>query len=57
MKSGPALERIGRGMPSIIAGGAFMVEATKLVYPPKGKVQPKRAAKPVGVLNPSAKPV
>jgi SAM-dependent methyltransferase len=57
MKSGPALERIGRRMPSFIASGAFMLEATKLVYPPKGKVQPHRAVKPVSVLNPSAKPV
>ena len=57
MKSGPALERVGRRMPSIIASGAFMVEATKLVYPPKGKVQRHRAVKPVGVLSPSAKPV
>ncbi len=57
MKSAPALERIGRGMPSFIASGAFMVEATKLVYPPKGKVLPKRSVQPVGVLNPSAKPV
>jgi SAM-dependent methyltransferase len=57
MKSGPALEKIGRGMPSFIASGAFMLEATKLVYPPKGKVQQKRAAQPVGVLNPAAKPV
>ena len=57
MKSGPALERIGRRMPTFLAGGAFMVEATKLVYPPKGEVQRHRAVKPVGVLNPSAKPV
>lgn len=57
MKSGPALERIGRRMPTIIASGAFMVEATKLVYPPKGKVQPSLERKAVGVLNPSAKPV
>ncbi|MEM9578670.1 MAG: methyltransferase domain-containing protein [Pseudomonadota bacterium] len=57
MKSGPALERIGRGMPTFIASGAFMVEATKLVYPPKGKVLPQRSVQAVGVLNPSAKPI
>ncbi|MGA9434414.1 MAG: methyltransferase domain-containing protein [Roseobacter sp.] len=57
MKSGPALERIGRRMPTFLAGGAFMVEATKLVYPPKGEVQRHRAVKPVSVLSPSAKPV
>lgn len=57
MKSAPALERIGRRMPTFLAGGAFMVEATKLVYPPKGKVQDRRLPSSVGVLNPSAKPV
>ncbi|MEM1073069.1 MAG: methyltransferase domain-containing protein [Pseudomonadota bacterium] len=57
MKSGTALENIGRRMPSFLAGGAFMVEATKLVYPPKGKVLENRLANPVGVLKPTAKPV
>ncbi|AEI94700.1 MULTISPECIES: hypothetical protein [Roseobacter] len=57
MKSGAALEKIGRRMPTFIASGAFMVEATKLVYPPKGKVEPKRRVAPVSVLKPSVKPV
>ncbi|MEE4188129.1 MAG: methyltransferase domain-containing protein [Roseobacter sp.] len=57
MKSGAALERMGRRMPTFLASGAFMVEATKLVYPPKGEVSRSRAVKQVGVLNPSAKPV
>ncbi len=57
MKSGPAFEKIGRRVPTIFAGGAFMVEATKLVYPPKGKTQTSRLKSPVGVLKPTAKPV
>ena len=57
MKSGPAFENFGRRVPTMMAGGAFMVEATKLVYPPKGKVQTARHRRPVGVLEPSAKPV
>ncbi len=57
MKSGPAFERIGRRMPSFIASGVLMLEATKLVYPPKGNVQRYRSPRMVGVLNPSAKPV
>jgi hypothetical protein len=57
MKSGGLFERIGRQMPSIVAGGAFMVEATKLVYPPKGKVERRRVLSPLGVLEPQAKPV
>jgi len=48
-------------VPAILAGGAFMVEATKLVYPPKGKVERKRARRAIGVLEgiaePQAKPV
>jgi hypothetical protein len=38
MKSSKMFERVGRTMPGMIAGGAFMVEASKLVYPPKGKI-------------------
>ena len=57
MKSGPALDRIGRQMPTFLASGAFMVEATKLVYPPKGKIETKKSVRPVGVLSPAAKPV
>lgn len=37
MKFAGLFDRVGRRMPTILAGGAFMVEATKLVYPPKGK--------------------
>ena len=44
MRSGKLFEKIGRHVPTMMAGGAFMVEVTKLVYPPKGKVSrvPKR---------------
>ncbi len=51
MKSAGLFERVGRHVPTMMAGGAFMVEATKLVYPPKGKVQPSRARKAIGVLE------
>ncbi len=57
MKSGSLFERVGRKMPSIIAGGAFMVEATKLVYPPKGRVERKRVRQTIGVMKPQPKPV
>ena len=49
MKSARVFERIGRMMPAILAGGAFMVEATKLVYPPKGTVA--RSRKRVRVME------
>ncbi len=57
MKSGPAFERFGRRMPSVLAGGAFMVEATKLIYPPKGKIARTRRPARVGVLGPTVKPI
>ena len=57
MKSGPAFEKAGRGMPALLGGGAFMVEATKLVYPPKGNIVKNRARRSVGVLEPTAKPI
>lgn len=55
MKSGPVLERVGEHMPAMIAGGAVMVEASKLVYPPKGKVARTRRA--INVLEGLGKPV
>jgi SAM-dependent methyltransferase len=55
MKSGALFERIGRGMPGLMAGGALMVEATKLVYPPKGKVA--RTRRRVSVLKGLGQPV
>ncbi|MDF1727727.1 MAG: class I SAM-dependent methyltransferase [Sulfitobacter sp.] len=42
MKSAGVFERVGQSLPSIVAGGAFMVEATKLVWPPKGRSERKR---------------
>jgi SAM-dependent methyltransferase len=55
MKSAALFERIGRHMPTMLAGGAFMVEATKLVYPPKGQI--KRARKRISVLEGLKEPV
>lgn len=61
MKSAGLFERVGRHMPTMIAGGAFMVEATKLVYPPKGKVERSRARRAIeafeGVGQSAPKPV
>ncbi|MEP1792964.1 methyltransferase domain-containing protein [Parasphingorhabdus sp.] len=57
MKSAGIFEQIGRSMPTMLASGAVMVEATKLVYPPKGTVARRRVRNPIGVLAPEAKPV
>lgn len=57
MKSGKLFERMGRTMPAVLAGGAFVVEATKLVYPPKGKpmrAKGRKQALPQGVTSPVA---
>ncbi|MFK7836436.1 MAG: methyltransferase domain-containing protein [Sulfitobacter sp.] len=56
MKSAGIFERVGRYMPAMLAGGAFMVEATKLVYPPKGTAvrERRRARMQVGVAKPVA---
>ncbi len=55
MKSARLFERVGRMMPGMMAGGAFVIEASKLVYPPKGKIErvpAKRKAVPQGVSAP-----
>lgn len=49
MKSAGIFETVGRHVPTIVAGGAFMLEASKLVYPPKGKV--KRTSARANVLE------
>ena len=58
MKSGPMFERLGGKIPGMMAGGAFMVEASKLVYPPKGKVAGTRRSISVleGLGQPAVKP-
>lgn len=55
MKSGRVFEKFGQTMPGIMAGGALMVEASKLVYPPKGKVT--RTRRRISVLEGLGQPV
>jgi SAM-dependent methyltransferase len=57
MKSARLFDRIGRQMPTAFAGGAFVVEASKRVHPPEGRVKrvPERSAIPV--LEGMTKPV
>jgi SAM-dependent methyltransferase len=53
LKSGPLFEKIGPHIPSAIAGGVFMVEASKRVQPPQGtvaKIGTKRARKSLEAL-------
>jgi SAM-dependent methyltransferase len=55
LKAAGLFERMGSLAPSVIAGGALMVEASKRVYPPKGKIQ--RSPRPISVLEGVPRPV
>ncbi|MGJ8544309.1 MAG: methyltransferase domain-containing protein [Sulfitobacter sp.] len=51
MKSAALFDRVGRQMPTVLAGGAFMVEASKRVWPPKGHVQRTPARRAIQILE------
>jgi len=55
LRSGGLFERIGTRIPSAIAGGAIMVEASKRVQPPQGTIR-KSAKQPRKLLEGLAKP-
>lgn len=56
-KSAGLFERIGRRVPAMAAGGAFVVEVSKRVYPPKGKVSRTPERRGISVLEGMPKPV
>ncbi len=56
MKSSALFEKVGRHVPTVMAGGAFMVEVSKLVYPPKGKVRRASSRQRIGVLEGMTEP-
>lgn len=56
LKSGQLCERIGRSMPSAVASGVFMVEASKRVHAPSGKAKRAALPKSVKVLEGVARP-
>lgn len=55
LKSSRLFETLGDRAPSFMPGGALLVEASKLVYPPKGRIQ--RLRRPVSVLEGVPRPV
>lgn len=61
LKSGALFEKLGRSIPAAIVGGVILVEVSKRVYPPKGKIKlsPKRRVIGAleGIVEPVAKPV
>ncbi len=56
-KSGPLIERLGRSIPAVIAGGVFMVEVSKRVHPPRGTVERRAVRAPLNILDGMADPV
>ncbi len=61
LRTGPLWERMGPKLPSRLAGGVVIVEATKRVYAPKRPGLPEAVKKPLraldGLSNPNPKPV
>lgn len=60
LKSGALLERTGTRIPTIMAGGVFIVEVTKRLYPPSGTPVRDKARSGIRILeglsNPRPKP-
>lgn len=56
LKSGGILEQMGRKLPTVLAGGAFLVEASKRVQPPSGTVAREAPKRAVEALEGFAKP-
>lgn len=61
LKAGPLMERVGRRIPTILAGGVFVIEVSKRVNNRKGKPVRRDPVRALGVLEglsePVAKPV
>lgn len=57
LKAGPLVEKAGTRLPTVLAGGAILIEASKRVQPPQGtiaKVVAKRRVKlPKGLAEPA----
>lgn len=51
LRTAPMLERFGQKISSHVAGGVLLVEASKQIYAPSSRAKPKRARKPLGVLE------
>jgi SAM-dependent methyltransferase len=56
LKSGAMWERAGARLPSIVAGGVLMVEASKRVQPPSGTLTRITAKRPIKALEGLAEP-
>lgn len=60
-KAGPLIEKTGRKLPTVLAGGVFLVEVSKRVNPPGGAAVKDKARSRIRILeglsNPIPKPV
>ena len=56
LKSGSLIEKTGQRLPTIMAGGVLMIEATKKMTPPGGTVVKNPARRPIQVLDGVLKP-
>ncbi|MEX0318689.1 MAG: methyltransferase domain-containing protein [Ruegeria sp.] len=56
LKSGALIERTGTRLPTILAGGVFMVEVSKRVHPPRGNAIKDTARRPLKALDGMLKP-
>ncbi|MGR3760040.1 methyltransferase domain-containing protein [Roseobacteraceae bacterium NS-SX3] len=60
MKSGAMIERMGRRLPAMLAGGVFLVEVSKQTHPRRGemtRLKPPRIRVLEGLSNPLPEPV
>ncbi|WP_417249420.1 class I SAM-dependent methyltransferase [Celeribacter sp.] len=62
LRSGPAWEKVGRSLSTVLASGVLMVEVSKRVYAQSGTGSPEAVRRPLRVLDglrpvPEAKPV
>ena len=57
LKSGPLMEQMGQRMPTVLAGGVFVIEVSKHVHNRRGTPVRKEVSAPLGVLGGLAKPI
>jgi len=57
LRAGPLIEKVGTRLPTVLAGGVFIVEVSKRVQPPRGSSVKDLARRPIGALDGLTKPV
>ena len=57
LKSGALFERVGRQLPTMLAGGVFLVEVSKQTHPQHGHMTKVKRANPIRVLEGLSNPL